>query len=195
MNYHNTYSLCYTILHNNFELKVEKRQLTRSAIGKKRPNTSIELLSINSVPHEEDTVNSNSMQEIENYSDVEENGEGSYSLGSPAQQMRDNLKKYESGEITNEEYLEETDRLWGEANETYGMLPQGENAKAPIATPQAVAEDKPTERFTRTIIETGTLTDEMLEGMEEKALEKADTAIKNGTAEDTWENVIHGKRV
>lgn len=52
----------------------------------------------NSVPHVEDAVNSNSMQETENYSEVDENGEGSFSLGSPAQQMRDNLKKYESGE-------------------------------------------------------------------------------------------------
>ncbi len=159
---------------------------------------------------EEDDVKNNISNETQDYSDSEENGEGSFSLGSPAQQMRDNLKKYESGEITKEEYLEETDRLWGEANETYGMLPQGENAKAPIATPRAVAEDKPTKRFTRTIIETGTLTDEMLEGMEEKvllgdfsyevisdekALEKADKAVGNGTAEDIWEDTVNGKKV
>lgn len=98
--------------------------------------------------------------ENDNYSESPQKTKGQFSLGSPAQQMRDNLKKYESGEITREEYLEKTDELWGEANETYGMIPQGENAKAPIATPQAVDEDKPTERFTRTIIETGKLTDD-----------------------------------
>ncbi len=124
------------------------------------PEANAGTVSNNSVPHEEDTVNSNSMQKTEDYSEPMPKGKRSFSLGSPAQQMRDNLKKYESGEITREEYLEKTDELWGGANETYGMIEQGENAKAPIATPQAVDEDKPTERFTRTIIETGKLTDD-----------------------------------
>ena len=155
-------------------------------------------------------VNSNSMQESKDYSKTSPKSKGQFSLVSPMQQMRDNLKRYENGEITREEYLEKTDELWGKANETYGMLPQGENAKAPIATPAAIAEDKPTERFTRTIIEKGALTEEMLQGMEErvllggfsyevisddKAMDKADSAVKNGTAEDTWENVIHSKKV
>ncbi len=195
---------------NNFELEIEKRQSTGSATREKHPNTSSELPSIDSVPQEKDTVNSNSMQETEDYSENLPEGKRSFSLGSPAQQMRDNLKKYESGEITREEYLEETDRLWGKANETFGAFETGENAKAPIATPTAVAEDKPTERFTRTIIETGKLTEEMLQGMEEKvllgdfsyevisdekALEKANIAINNGTAEDIWEETLNGSKI
>ena len=149
-------------------------------------------------------------EEGENYSEMDEKSEGSFSLGSPAQQMRENRKRYESGEITQEEYQEETDNLWGKANETYGMFETGENANAPIATPKAVADDKPTERFTRTIIEKGTLTEEMLQGMEEKALlggfsykmvsdesaqKKADSAVLNGTAEDIWEETVNGDKI
>jgi hypothetical protein len=124
--------------------------------------------------------------------------------------QRDLYDRHKNSEITNEEYLEETDKLWGKANETYGAFETGENAKAPIATPTAVAEDKPTERFTRNIIETGKLTEEMLQGMEEKvllgdfsyevisdekALEKANTAINNGTAEDIWEETLNGSKI
>ena len=46
--------------------------------------------------------------------------EEQYSVGSPLQQMRDNLSKYDSDEINDEEYYSENDRLWGEAIETYG---------------------------------------------------------------------------
>ena len=100
----------------------------------------------------------------------QENEDGPFSVGSPMQQARQNFEKYEHGEISREEYLEENDRLWGKANETYGIIEQGENANAPIATPKAVAEDKLTQRFIRTIIETGALDDKMLEGVEEKVL-------------------------
>ena len=133
-----------------------------------------------------------------------------FSMPSILQQARENLDKYERGEMTREEYLEATDELWGKANETHGILPEGENANAPIATPKAIAEDKPTERFTRTIIETGKLTDEMLQGIEEKVLlgdfsykvisdeaatKKAQAAINDGTAEDIWTDAVNdGKR-
>ena len=73
------------------------------------------------------------------------------------------LEKYENGEITRDEYLEEIDKLWGNANERYGTIPQGEKAVTPIATPKAVADDKPTRQYARTIIETGEITGEMLE--------------------------------
>ncbi len=170
-----------------------------------QPNVSNDII-LNEEPSVKDIIS----EEDDNYSETPQKTEGQFSLGSPAQQMRDNLKKYESGEITREEYLEETDRLWGKANETFGAFETGENAKAPIATPTAVAEDKPTERFTRTIIETGKLTEEMLQGMEEKvllgdfsyevisdekALEKANTAINNGTAEDIWEETLNGSKI
>lgn len=134
-----------------------------------------------------------------------------YSSDDLSAMQRDLYKRHKNGEITNEEYLEETDKLWGEALSTYGAIPEGENAKAPIPTPKAVAKDKPTELFTRSLIETGKLTDEMLQGVEEKvllggfsheiisdekALQKADSAVKNGTAEDIWKSTVDdGKRI
>ena len=134
------------------------------------------------------TVKNNISPETDNYSE-----DGPFSVGSPMQQARENLKKYENGELTREQYLEENEQLWGEAIEKYGSIPEGENADAPIATPKAVDEGKLTERFVRTIIETGRLTDETLENIEEKvlvgdfsykavsddvAIKNADTAIK-----------------
>ncbi len=136
---------------------------------RENPNANVEL-SNNKLTQNKPIVKNNISESNDNYSDISEETVGSFSLGSPAQQIRDNLKRYESGEITQEEYIEETERLWGEANSTYGIIEQGENAKAPIATPQAIDEKSPTERFTRTIIETGALTSEMLEGIEEKVL-------------------------
>ena len=134
----------------------------------------------------------------------------SYSSDDLSALQRDLYDRHKNGELNDEEYLEETDELWGKANETFGAFETGENAKAPIATPTAVAEDKPTERFTRTIIETGKLTEEMLQGMEEKvllgdfsyevisdekALEKANKAVNNGTAEDIWEETVNGSKI
>ena len=124
----------------------------------------------NSLPHQADTVNNNSMQEAQDYTESPKKPEGQFSLGSPYQKMLENRKRYENGEITQEKYLEETERLWGEANQEYGVFEEGEKANAPFSTPKAVAENKPVERFTRTILETGKLTDEMLEGIEEKVL-------------------------
>ena len=145
------------------------------------------------------------------YARVENIDNEPYSSDDLSTLQRDLYNRHKNGELTNEEYLEETDKLWGKANEEYGMLPQGEKAQLNMPVPTAVAEDKPTERFTRTIIETGKLSEEMLQGMEEKvllgdfsykvisdekALQKADSAIKNGTAEDIWESVVNdGKRI
>ena len=112
--------------------------------------------------------------------------DGSFSSGSPMQRARENLTRYENGEITREEYLEENDRLWGEANEKHGIINQGENSQTPtpIAVPQAVADDKPTERFVRTILETGKLTSEMVENIEAQVLlgDFSYTAISDDSA-------------
>lgn len=123
------------------------------------------LASNNKIPHEEASVKNKSMPKSENYSE-----DGPFSSGSPMQIARENLKKYENGELSREQYLEENEWLWGEAIEKYGSIPEGENAQAPIQTPKAVDEGKLTERFVRTIIETGRLTDEALENIEEKVL-------------------------
>lgn len=162
--------------------------------------------SIDIIDENTPTVKNNISTDFENYSE-----DSQFSVGSPMQIARENLIKYENGELTREQYLEENERLWGEAIEKYGSIEEGEDADAPIATPKAVGEGKLTERFVRTIIETGKLTDETLENIEEKvlvgdfsykpvsdeaAMQTADTAIKNGTAEDIWQNTVAtGKRI
>jgi hypothetical protein len=124
--------------------------------------------------------------------------------------QRDLYNRHKNGELTNEEYTEETDRLWENAKEEYGTLPQGEKAKVAANVPAAVSEDKPTERFIRTIIETDTLNGDMLKGMQEctllgdfsykvisdeSAIKKADKAMENGTANDVWEETINSPRI
>ena len=121
----------------------------------------------------------------------------------------ENLARYKRGEISREEYLQNNDRLWGEANKKYGAIEQGEKSQTPmpIAVPKAVAEDMPTERFARTFVETGKLTDEMLEKFEEKvllgdfsykaisddkAMKYAETTVQKGKAEEIWGNVANG---
>ncbi|MBR4073728.1 MAG: hypothetical protein IKK24_07275 [Clostridia bacterium] len=86
--------------------------------------------SSNKIPQKEDSVKNNISTESKNYSE-----DGPFSSGSPMQIARENLKKYENGELTREQYLEENERLWGEAIEKYGSIPEGENAQAPIQTP------------------------------------------------------------
>ncbi len=73
------------------------------------------------------------------------------------------LDRYENGEISREEYIEQLNENWGKANEQFGIMEQGEKAVTPIAVPKAVENGKITRRFTRTILETGTITGEMLE--------------------------------
>ena len=135
---------------------------------------------------------------------------GQYSSGSPMQKARENLARYENGEISREEYLEGNDKLYGEAIEKYGAFEQGENAKSPISVPQKVADNEPTERFVRTVVETGRLTDDMVESIEAKILtggfsyevvsdeaatKKATIAIENGTAADRWQEVVNGRSI
>lgn len=124
--------------------------------------------------------------------------------------QRDLYERHKNGELTNEEYIEEMDRLWENAKEEYGTLPQGEKAKVAANVPAAVSEDKPTERFIRTIIETDTLNGDMLKEMQEStllgdfsykvisdesAIKKADKAMENGTANDVWEETINSPRI
>lgn len=62
------------------------------------------------VPQKAQSVNNNFMPKSEKYSE-----DGPFSSGSPMQQARENLKKYENGELTREQYLEENEWFWGEA--------------------------------------------------------------------------------
>ncbi|MBQ2135458.1 MAG: hypothetical protein II201_01070, partial [Clostridia bacterium] len=131
--------------------------------------------------------------------------EESYSSDDIPDQTKKLIDSYTNGEISQSEFLNKANELWIEANEKFGSLPQGENAKNSIQVPEAVTNDKPTERFIRTIIETDTLKENALKNIGEKvllgdfsyevisddsAIKKADNAIKNGTAESAWENTV-----
>ena len=134
-----------------------------------------------------------------------------YSSDDIPTQTRNLIDSYTNGEISQEEFLNQANKLWVESNEKFGSLPQGENAKNSIQVPEAVAKDKPTERFIRTIIETDTLKENALKNISEKvllgdfsyevisddsAIKKADNSIKNGTADSIWENTVeHSARI
>lgn len=83
---------------------------------------------------------------------------------------RDILDRYEQGEITKEEYLAEMDGLYGQAVEQYGAIEKGEYNETDMPVPQAVAEDKPTERFARTFVGAAKLTPEMANEFEKDAI-------------------------
>lgn len=83
---------------------------------------------------------------------------------------RDLLDRYEQGEITKEEYLTEMDSLYGQAVEQYGAITKGEYNETDMPVPQAVAEDKPTERFARTFVGAAKLTPEMANEFEKDAI-------------------------
>lgn len=117
------------------------------------------------------------------------------------------IDKYERGEISEEEKQTEVDLLWGEAIERYGTIKEGEKAKNPIVVPKAVDEKKLTKRFTRTFLEAGELTSEMIEDIEEQILlggiysyealsdeksqEYADKAMANGNAQSDWDAAVN----
>ena len=121
------------------------------------------------------------------------------------------LDKYDNGEISREEMVEQLDGLWGAANEKYGSIEKGENAQTPLSVPKQVSENKFTERFVRTFIETGKLTPEMIEDVEreillgdtysykpvsdEAAQNKADRYFEKGMAEDTWNEAVNTRAV
>lgn len=87
----------------------------------------------------------------------------------PAEMQR-LIQQRDNGEIDADAFTEQMDALYAEANERYGVIPQGENAATPISVPQKVAENKVTRRFVRTILETGKLDAEMIEGIEQEVL-------------------------
>ena len=63
---------------NNRELDIIRRQPERSATGEKHPNTSNELPSNNSIPNQDITVNTYSMQESEK--EFTKNNDKKYSI-------------------------------------------------------------------------------------------------------------------
>lgn len=66
------------------------------------------------------------------------------------------------GEISQTEYLNELQSLMNEATEKYGAIPKSENPKVDVTVPKQVSDKRNTRRFVRTVLESGTLTDEMV---------------------------------
>ncbi len=122
-------------------------------------------------------------------------------------EMQRLIQQRDNGEIDADTFTEQMNTLYAEANERYGVIPEGENAATPIYVPQKVAENKVTKRFVRTILETGKLDAEMIEGIEQEillgdimsyepisdksAMDKANEAVKRGTAEMDWQGAVN----
>ena len=116
------------------------------------------------------------------------------------------LSQYDNGEISRDEYVAALDEKFGEAVSEYGYFKQGEKAVNKMFVPKQVTDDKKTRRFIRTFTETGKLTDEMIEDVEEqillgeiysyeavsdeKAQKYADKQIENGDAETIWKSAV-----
>lgn len=160
-------------------------------------------------------------EQIKVKKDTAKNGISKYSISKDNDNVNENfaappearalLDKYESGEISREEYIEQLDGLWNESHAQFGSIGQGENAKLPLAIPKQVEKTKFTEKFIRTIVETGRLTPEMIEDVEhaillgdtysykplsnKKAQEYADAYIEKGIAEETWKDAVNSKKI
>ena len=70
---------------------------SHSNVSISNPDEKVNTQKSNDNSNDITSVNTNISEDGENYSDISEETVGSFSLGSPAQQMRDNLKRYESG--------------------------------------------------------------------------------------------------
>ncbi len=119
------------------------------------------------------------------------------------------LDRFEKGEISRDEYVEELETLWTDSIGKYGMLPEGVKANNPIPVPKQVSDDSNVRRFVRTFIERGELTDEMFESLEtdillgefsykavsdESAMKYANSVIDNNAnaAAEAWDNTVNG---
>lgn len=120
------------------------------------------------------------------------------------------LDKYDRGEITREEYLNQSNENWKEAVNSYGTIEAGENPVNDIPVPKSVDGKQKTERFSRTVIESGKLTNRMVEDMgadillgkfaytpvsDESAQKAADKAVKGGFAESSWQEAVNASKL
>lgn len=184
----------------NQSIKNEVSQLINANSPDATSEDGSVVTSNDNIAQNENTVNSNDMQKSEKNSNIR------YSIPTDQASL---LDKYENGEITREEYLEQTNENWGKANETFGIIKQGEKAVMPIAVPKAVETDKNTERFIRTIIETGEVKGELLENIstelllgnfsykpisDESAQAKADDIISKKMGNSVWNEAVHSSK-
>lgn len=120
------------------------------------------------------------------------------------------LDRYDRGEISRQEYLEESNKNWQRAVEEYGTIPEGEKAVEKIPVPKAVENKRKTGRFVRTITEGGALTERMVEEMgakillgdfsydpvsDKEATKYADETAEKGQAEKRWQKAVFNSKV
>lgn len=120
------------------------------------------------------------------------------------------LDRYDRGEISREEYLNQSNENWKEAVNNYGTIETGENPVDDIPVPQSVDGKQKTQRFARTVIESGKLTNRMVEDMgadillgkfaytpvsDESAQATADKAVKGGFAESSWQEAVNASKL
>ena len=130
-------------------------------------------------------------------------------LASDYDQAIDELnEQLKNKEITQEEYSEKVKELFKEASRKYGAFEQGEsvtgneNFENPV--PRRVSDDAYIQRFTRTVLEKGEITDEMIANEKsailsgarsyvrtsnEANIKKALKLVANGEATDRWRAV------
>ncbi|MBR4072838.1 MAG: hypothetical protein IKK24_02740, partial [Clostridia bacterium] len=121
------------------------------------------------------------------------------------------FEEFQNGEITAEEYKEMVDVLFKSAGEEKGTIPKGEtvtgkeNFDNPV--PLSVNDEGNTQRYVRTVLEGGQLTEEMVHSVKQQILSGefayeptsneanfnyAKQAVEKNTAESIWEKAVNG---
>lgn len=141
---------------------------------------------------------------------ISENAENSTEKFSIPFNQAELLDKYDRGEISREEYLNQSNENWKEAVNNYGTIETGENPVNDIPVPKSVDGKQKTQRFSRTVIESGKLTNRMVEDMgadillgkfaytpvsDESAQAAADKAVKGGFAESSWQEAVNASKL
>lgn len=197
----------YDVLDFNKTSFNTKEKTSRTAMQKAGSDRN-GMSSNSTVSQNEQSVNTNISDNTENdtpkYSIPDENFESASNFESVAELVR----KYDNGEISKEEYYNEMRKEWQNTGERYGTIPRGENADTDYAVPKKTAESENTQRFVRTILETGELSEEMknqigaeiLQGnfsytpiSDKAATEYAIREIDSGTGEKRWNAALASK--
>lgn len=161
--------------------------------------TDISSVFDNTVPQKAQSVNTS----------ISENSENSTKRFSIPFNQAELLDKYDRGEISREEYLNQSNENWKEAVNNYGTIETGENPVNDIPVPKSVDGKQKTQRFARTVIESGKLTNRMVEDMgadillgkfaytpvsDESAQAAADKAVNGGFAESSWQETVNASK-
>jgi len=115
--------------------------------------------------------------------------------------------KFKNGEISKEEFMQEIDENYNEAIKKYGTIKKGESPKVDVDVPNSIDGKTKVSRFTRTVMESGHLNDEMLQDVKaeiikgaqsykpisnEKAQSYAERAVKSGNGDNLWQKIVNG---